>query len=168
MAVGLDAGQMSNSMLAAARQIVNNANISQANSSGTWASQSTSNLEQLTGGFLNLGLIDYFLNCERGDASMAGLTWALPVHTIYSGVATAYSGMVDQGQATGLQMRWLPNSEDFDIAEAEWDSTSINELTPTFYDTEWLGDAPSADDDTRTALFGYNQSRRWNPPFGRS
>ena len=120
MAIGLDASQMSEQLLTAARKVVNDANIAKAN--GVAYSN-----DALTGGLLNLAMIDFYLNCDQDDAEIGGLTGALPVHSVIAcGIATANSTVQDTGSGGNLQIRYLPDAMGIDVA-GNWNSTSIDE-----------------------------------------
>jgi RHS repeat-associated protein len=132
MAIGLDAGQLTDQMLLSARKIVNDANINQANDNN-WKNQSQVNNDQLTGGLLSLAMIDYFLKSANGDKSVARLTEAmLDYNMVASGVATADTALSDNGGInTNLQIRYLPASMGIDVPTANWNSISIDETAVT-------------------------------------
>jgi RHS repeat-associated protein len=160
VAIGLDAGQVSSQMLAAARQVVNNANIAEANSS-TW-DQTAANNDQLTGGLLSLAMIDYFLGCDTGNQTIASLAGALPEYNIVaSGIATADSAVSDTGSASDLQIRYLPSSMGIDVGDGNWNSTSIDETAVAITGSSWplttSGSMP-AEDLAHYTLMGYNNS----------
>ena len=160
MAIGLDAGQMSNQLLVAARNVVNTADILKANGG------SPSN-DAITGGLLNLAVIDYFLNCDKDDKSLAGLTSALPLYnSVAFGIATANSAglwntmseFVSNADINGvenLQIPYLPPSMVIDVPSGNWHSSSIDETAVT-YGTEGASYMP--EDIAHSTLMGYDSS----------
>lgn len=155
IAIGLDAWQISNSMLVSDRQIVNNANIAEANNAD-W-DQSATNYDQLAGGLLALAMTDFFLNSDQGDESIADLTDAMPVYNcIAQGIATANTAVTDNdGNNDDLQIRYLPASGGVDIPGSNWNSVSIDETAITTAQTQR---SFTAEDVSHYALMGYTSS----------
>ena len=79
-------------MVDAARQVVNQAEISESNDS-SWDA-TTANQEQLIGGVLNVAITEYFQRCNSDEQILAGLTGGIPDNNaVSSGIATAYSSV---------------------------------------------------------------------------
>jgi len=137
LAVGLDARQFSEELLVDARRKVNDAAIVKANG-GTPAT------DDLVGGLLQLTLLNYFGESDRGEEVVCGLTGAVPVYnTVASGLATATTTL----QATpdlDLQIPYLPVSMGLDVPSNDWSSLSI--------------DAGTSGDVARDKLMGYTNS----------
>ena len=100
--------------------MVNDANIAKANGAAY------SN-DALTGGLLNLAMIDFYLNCNKDVQEIGGLTGALPIYNVVAcGIATANSTVQDTGSGGNLQIRYLPDAMGIDVG-GNWNSTSIDE-----------------------------------------
>jgi RHS repeat-associated protein len=108
IAIGLDANQFSESLLAEKRGVANAQQLNQANAVAV-------DRDQGVGGLLDLAITSFFLAADADEASLAALTSAVADQTIVAlGIAT--SGPTLSATATaGLQFPYLPVGMGIDV-----------------------------------------------------
>ena len=108
IAIGLDANQFSESLLATKRGIVNAQQLNQANAAAV-------DREQAIGGLLDLAIAQYFTAADADEASLAALTSAVADRTTVAlGIATSDPALSTAATA-GLQFPYLPADMGIDV-----------------------------------------------------
>jgi RHS repeat-associated protein len=108
IAIGLDANQFSESLLAEKRSVANAQQVNQAN--GVAVDQ-----DQGVGGLLDLAIASYFTAADADETSIAALTSGVPIRWIVAlGIATGGPRLVTQSTA-GLQFPALPADMGIDV-----------------------------------------------------
>ena len=108
IAIGLDANQFSESLLAEKRGITNAQQLNQANGSAI-------DSDQAVGGLLDLAIAQYFTVADADEASLASLTSAVADRSkVALGIATSAASLTATANA-GLQFPYLPADMGIDV-----------------------------------------------------
>jgi hypothetical protein len=138
IAIGLDANQFSEALLAVKRDSVNVQQLNQANGSPV-------DRDAAVGGLLDLAIAQYFTAANADEDSLAGLTSAVADRTIVAlGIATSAPTLSNTATA-GLQFPYLPLDMGLDVPANVSDSFAIDAST-------------TAIDLNRNLLLGYTNS----------
>ncbi|MEI6657129.1 MAG: RHS repeat-associated core domain-containing protein [Planctomycetota bacterium] len=126
IAIGLDANQFSESLLATKRGIANAQQLNQANGMPV-------DREQAIGGLLDLAITQYFTAADADEASIAALTSAVPDRTTVAlGIATSGPALTPVNLSTGetlqLQFPYLPTSMRIDVPRNVWGGFAIDQF----------------------------------------
>jgi len=108
IAIGLDANQFSEPLLAAKRGIANVQQLNRANGVAV-------DRDQAVGGLLDLAISQYFATADADEASLAALTSAIPDRTkVALGIATSAASLSTSATAS-LQFPYLPADMGIDV-----------------------------------------------------
>jgi uncharacterized delta-60 repeat protein/RHS repeat-associated protein len=121
LAIGLDAGQMSEHLLRKLRTTVNTQELNEVNSQGV-------DRDAEIGGILALAMATYFHDADEGEKTIAGLTGAVPDYTyVASGLATSSTEIVSPNDnLKKVQMPYQPKGMGIDVPGNRWHLNPIN------------------------------------------
>ncbi len=138
IAIGLDANQYSDSMLAEKRAIVNEQQLKQAaNAEAERLNQPKPeevDLDSAIGGLLDLALAQYFAATDADEASIAALTSAIPDRgTVALGIATSGPSLAaaekDEAVVLKRQFPFLPAQMGIDLPGIRYSAFAIDDST---------------------------------------
>ena len=119
IAIGLDANQFSESLLVEKRAVANAEQLGLANAA-------TVDRERAVGGLLDLAIASYFAATDADEASLAGLTSAVPDRSIVAvGIATS-GPLLSTTAVAGLQFSYLPADLGIDVPANSWGAVAID------------------------------------------